>query len=467
MTEHLRPVFHPEWGRVHPMRESKQATHVWQHLYNPEERWDALVGTDIQVLASAAEQQGAPPPPRLRPGQARPQLPRVSKRCYILLKEHHDAYYAPVYLRELDAARTQWAVQTRETRSLLCCTPRGVLIAVSHSHPRAVLTAYRPSLPVSEPGDGSDADYQVIARSHWEGLTMPDDSTWKRGLLRELEEAGRQQPRRALDAWRLARAIGHGRALVVRAPGIVPHLDSAEALLARHRQDVIYLLEGRLRSDASVAGLDAALEAAEPHEVQEQLVSLADFLVVFEVLDQQVESHSLQERIQRILKSWPPKLTGFDLLAQAWLETAGPTVRPLWASVLAAQTTLSARTGGMLDQPADALGTRVRRRIQEAISLTRVWPAAAYASSGIDLGPEPLELHRWDEAVLSLTPSEDLQTLMLQVSGLGRRELPSGTRDGIPLEFIRDEFDAWLTDALPGAYLITLRDTDLEFNLVG
>jgi hypothetical protein len=109
-------------------------------------------------------------------------------------------------------------------------------------------------------------------------------------------------------------------------------------------------------------------------------------------------------------------------------------------------------------------GSRVRRLL-EAISLATVLPRAALASSGIDLGPEPVELHRWGEAVLELTLGPDLETPMLQVSGTEGAEEPRGTREGTPLVFSRDEFKVWLAEALPGKHHVTLRGETVEFTL--
>jgi hypothetical protein len=116
-------------------------------------------------------------------------------------------------------------------------------------------------------------------------------------------------------------------------------------------------------------------------------------------------------------------------------------------------------------RPAQAAGTHLRR-ILEAISLARVIPQAAFASSGIDLGPEPVVLHRWGEAVLELTLRSDLKTPVLQVSGAVGGEAPRGTRDGAPLAFVRDEFQAWLAEAHPGLHCISLRGERVEFTLI-
>ncbi|MHA7631606.1 hypothetical protein [Corallococcus sp. M7] len=460
MTHALRPIHHRFGGIVHPMRDNKQATHVWQHLYNPEERWDALVGVDIKALRATAEELGCPPqPPRQRQKSSRLRLPKIPKSCYELLKKHHDAHYGPAYLRELDDSRTEWGIQHRESKELLCCTPRGVLVAIDRKHPPAVVTAFRPDLPFHSDGDADDAAYQQTAHERWVGATMRERSAWTQGLIRELERVGQQPPQRTADAWRLVRTLGHARALRTHEPELVPGLDAAEALWERHRQDISSLLTGKLRTEAIQAGLELAFDALDPHDLQDRLLALADLVVVFEVLGQSAEAERILDDTRRRFDSWPPELTGFGELAQARLETSGSTVRRFWTAVLDAQTAPALKASSK-----EPLGDRVIR-ILEAISLTRIHPPGAYASSGIELGPEPVELHQRGEALLSLTVGPDLRTPMLQVSGLTGNDVPLGTRNGVTLEFTQDEFDAWLTDALPGDYRIALQDEWVEFTV--
>lgn len=468
MPKTLLPVFHPDWGSVNPMRETERATHVWQHLYNPEERWDALVGTEIQSLRSAAEQRGCPPlPPKSPRDQARPRLPKVPKPCYVLLKDHHDAYYGPAYLHELGQSGTEWGVQVLEHQHLLCCTPRGVLVAVGNSHPRMVLTAFRPDLPFDSGSTADDITYHQVAHERWEGSTMRDNSTWKRGLVRALEQAGEQPPQRTADAWRLVRAIGHARALAQREPDVASRLGAAEALLERHRQDISQLLVGKLRTEALLAGLESALAAQEPHETQDRLLALADILVVSEVLGDSSEIEHIHDRVQQLIAPWPSGLTGFEHLARARLETSSSAVQTFWKAILAARPLAQnpfAQMAPSTEPPLTYLGMRVIR-ILEAFSLAQALPPAASASSGIDLGPAPVEIYRQGERALVLTVGDDLRTVVLQVSGLGSNDAPQGTRDGIPISFARDEFGAWLVKVQPGMYLITLRDEVVKFPL--
>ncbi|MGE6759948.1 hypothetical protein ACQKGO_18180 [Corallococcus interemptor] len=440
------------------MRDQTQATHVWQHLYNPEERWNALVGTDIDALRTAAEVLGCPPqPPRQRTTYSRPQLPKVPRHCYALLKTHHDDHYGPAYLRELGEPGTEWGIQDRETQELLCCSPRGVLIAVGRKLSATVLTAFRPDLPFDSEGDADDETYHQTAHERWVGATtMRETSAWTQSLIQELEKVSREPPRRTADAWRLVRSLGHGRALRTREPALLPALDAAEALWARHRQGISSLLEGKLRTEAMQTGLALAFEAREPYALQDRLLALADLLVAFEVLGQPQEVERVLDETRELFASWPPELTGFGQLAHARIATSDAAVRRFWTAVLDAQRIPVAKA-----PPRESVGARVTR-ILGSFSLTRLHAPGAYASSGIHLGPAPLELHQQGEVRLSLTVGTDLRTPMLQVTGLAR---PQGTRDGLPLEFQQDEFGAWLTDALPGHYLLLLQDEPVEFTI--
>lgn len=285
---------------------------------------------------------------------------------------------------------------------------------------------------------------------------MRETSPWTQSLIQELEKVSRQPPRRTADAWRLVRTLGHGRALRSREPALLPALDAAEALWTRHRQDISHLLEGKLRTEAIQAGLALAFENREPHALQDRLLALADLLVVFEVLGQPQEVERILNEARKVFASWPPELTGFGQLAHARLATSDSAVWRFWTAVLDAQRIPVANA-----PPRETVGARVTR-ILESISLTRLHAPGAYASSGIHLGPAPVELHQQGGIRLSLTVGTDLRTPMLQVTGLAEVQ---GTRDGLPLEFKRDEFDAWLTDALPGHYLLLLQDEQVEFTL--
>lgn len=117
--------------------------------------------------------------------------------------------------------------------------------------------------------------------------------------------------------------------------------------------------------------------------------------------------------------------------------------------------------------PRVGLGDRVRR-LAEAISIGVVAPLQiAYASAGVDLGPDPGVIGEVGGARLELAIAADLISPILQVSGPGAGAPPSGTRDGIPLTFAFDEFGAWIAEAKPGVHRVTVDGDTLEFDLAG
>ncbi|MFL5346645.1 MAG: hypothetical protein ACJ8AT_17835 [Hyalangium sp.] len=333
MTESLRPVFHPQWGNVYPIRDNKQATHVWQHLYNPIEHWDELARVEIRPLFLAAKEKGCPdPPPTPAWGESRDSLPHVPKPCYALLKKHHDQYYGPAYLRELGSPKTLWGAKPE---SLLCCTPRGVLVAVKRAAPCMVRTAFRPDLPIHDSAGVDDDDYYQEAHHRWEKDMTSMSSSWKRGVLRELTEASRQPPQRTFEAWRLVRAIGHARPLAAKEPELAAPLLAAEALLARDESEITRLLQGRLRTDEILDGLRASLSAHDVDEARDRLLAVEDLLVVNEVLGLGAEIARIQERLQTILSPSSRTLVSFAPLAHARLPVSGQAGQALWNALLA------------------------------------------------------------------------------------------------------------------------------------
>ncbi|MFY0528752.1 hypothetical protein ACN28I_38170 [Archangium gephyra] len=345
------PVSRPPWGEIHPLPWSLRATKVWQHLYNSMERWDGLVGTDIQTLVREAEGQGCPPPPETSgPGRPRPQLPQgVPAACTELLRRHHDTWYGPAYMRELAHPESREGIQKKkELRRLMFCTPRGVLVSVGMDPPVSVVTAFRPDLPADlSGGDGSeprDEDYYQEARSRWSRLvntlvnTMSEQDAWKAEVLREIEEPRGQPPSRTREAWAWIRAIGHARGLVAREPEVALPLQAAEQSLARHRPDAVRLLKGRLRVEPLLAHLESSLAGAQSEETQDALLALEDLLVVAEVLGFDEQLGHLLGELSRLTRWWRSSLAGFESWARDRQEVSGPAARRFWDTVITAAT---------------------------------------------------------------------------------------------------------------------------------
>jgi hypothetical protein len=341
----LSPVSRPPLGEIHPLPWSLQATKVWQHLYNSDERWDGLVGADIQKLVREAERQGCPPPPKTPGrGKPRPRLPHdVPPACTELLRQHHNTYYGPAYLEELARQESRGGTQKTPPRRLMFYTPRGVLVSVGLEPPVSVVTAFRPDLPTDlSSGEGSeprDEDYHQEARSRWSRLVkMSDQGAWKAEVLRELEETSRQPPSRTMEAWAWIRAIGHARGLVAREPEVAMRLRSAEQLLAHHRPDAVRLLKGRLRVEPLLARLESSLEDAQSEEAQDGLLALEDLLVVAEVLGFEGEVEHLLGELSRIAWRWRSSLADFTPWARERHEVSGPAAQRLWDTVITAAT---------------------------------------------------------------------------------------------------------------------------------
>ncbi|WP_309895693.1 hypothetical protein [Archangium sp.] len=323
------------------MQHGERATHVWQHLYNPVERWEALVGRDIHSLRSESERCGCPP---FAAEDSRKGLPReVASRCVTLLERHHDEYYGPAYMSELASKSTLSGRQRKNPRRLLCCTPRGVLVSVGLIPPISVLTALRPD-PTFKDFSGSDADYHREARKRWsKGVHMAVPSTWKAEVLQELTAASEMTPSQTSEAWSLAWAIGHARALAAANPEIRIPLHAAETHLAHHRVRVEQLLEGALRIEPLLSGLEASLHAGQSDEAQDKLFALEDILVVAEVLGFTHHIQHILTDVSRQVAPSPSVLAGFEPLAQQRLEVSGPAAQQLWRTVIEASARVPVR----------------------------------------------------------------------------------------------------------------------------
>ncbi|WP_426730667.1 hypothetical protein [Myxococcus faecalis] len=398
----LKPISLLPWGQVHPIQNSSRATHTWQHLYNPAERWDELVGMDIRVLRHEAEQCSCPPPP----GEERKQLPKVARFCLALLGRHHDGYYGPAYLRELAHEGTRTGRQY-DSQRLLCCTPRGVLISIGLAPPTSVLTAFRPDLPLKS-STGTDEEYFQAANQRWRRWvrTMSSPGTWKAEVIRALVVARQRPPTQPEEAWALSWAIGHGRTLSAGEPEVAAPLQEAERLLEEYRLRLVALLKEELRVAPLLAGLESSLEAGLPEEAQDRLLALEDVLVVAEVLGFEKHVQHILTEVSRLASRWPPALAGFDEMARQRLGASGGAASSFWQAVLTAASRVPAiRLPEMLQtwidriDEARALLGRGAAELVERFGMTHVQLAPqvvlGHAAPAFDVHVEGVCPHDW------------------------------------------------------------------------
>lgn len=325
----LKPVFLDRWGHVAPMPWSGRAHHVWKHFYSHVQRWDLLANVDLGQLLRASEECGCP---RRLPFS---EVPCAGERCLELLRQHHDEHYGPTYLDELGHKDTLSARQVGEDKqdSLLCCTPRGVLIAVSLSPPFSVRSAFRPN-PPHDDSTGSDAGYYKKALRKWEkgvGMAVPGAS--KNQLLEELDAIAKAPVATTDDAWDLVWAIAYGRVLAPRSPDVAARLRSAEAHFESHRQQVIQLLQGKLRVEPLLSALEASLRDGDVDEARDVLLTLEDVLAVSEVLGFDAHVQRILAEVSRQVAPAPATLAGFAALARQRLDLAGTAAHTLWSTV--------------------------------------------------------------------------------------------------------------------------------------
>ncbi|MFY0566433.1 hypothetical protein ACN28E_21710 [Archangium lansingense] len=475
--------------RIDP--ESQRFYKVRKHLLNPIERWHLVC-------------PGLPPAPRdeaLRAGcsprclqEGFYQFELASEGCRRHVLGAHDLHFEPAYWRAFDSAvkSDYLAFAFKKNHKALAAGDEGVFVVLSRARGSSrwrVMTAYRPAPRRQDGPPGKNSSFLNAARRKWLRKTtqpakarMSVSPTWSDPLAEELGaflDRLEHESVEALDVHDAARVL----ALMARAEQLGSS-SSLEALLRRGLPHISGL--AALAPPEEVKPLLMELDAAcqegdDPHGLlHDVLLDLDDWLSVAVFLEHHgvplpaaanatARNHAVQFAATHLARS--PELAA--PLADWALARAGSLepepgasggnpyaqVIALWQAVVRASSTAHSAL-----RPTESPGTRLRR-ILDAISLAQVIPQAAFASSGIDLGPKPVELHRWGNAVLELTIGSDLQSPMLQVSGTQGGETPEGTRDGAPLVFTRDEFQAWLAEARPGQHHISLRGETVEFTL--
>jgi hypothetical protein len=502
-------------GRIDP--ESERFYKVRKHLMNPRECWHLVCPGLPPDLRAEAMRAGCSAF-CLRKDVYQFELAPEGCRGYVL--GAHDLHFEPAYRRALESAVKSGyiAFAFKKRDEALAVGDDGVFVVLYREHGSGrwrVRTAYRRSPRPKDGPRGTNEAFLQAARRKWnEKTTQPTKTrmsvspTWSDTLAKELGlflDRIEREHLESLDVHDMARVLVlMARAEQLGSPGLL------QALLRRGLPHIARLAALAPLEEASPLLLeldDACQEGDDPHGLlHDVLLDLDDWLSVAVLL----EHHGVpmpaaakalaRDQVVRFvtarlalsaeqvapLADWALSRAG-SLKPEPGASSGEPyaQVLALWQAVVdavlsevaeAAPVALPPEESAVEEvaralvtahpaaRPTESPGTHVMR-ILGAISLARVIPRAAFASSGIDLGPEPVELHRWEEAVLVLTIGTDLQTPMLQVSGTRSGETPQGTRDGEPLVFIRDEFQAWLAEARPGLHHISLRAETVELTL--
>ena len=475
--------------RIDP--ESQRFYKVRKHLMDPLQCWHLVCA-------------GLPPDPRdeaMRAGCSVHclrkdvyQFERVSEGCRRHVLGAHDLHFEPAYWRAFDSAvkSGHLAFAFEKKHEALAAGDEGVFVVLSRGRGSGrwrVMTAYRPVPRRQDGPPGKNSSFSNAARRKWLHKTtqpakarMRVSPTWSDPLAEELGALLDRIERERLDALDVHDAA---RVLVLLARAGQPGSStSLEALLRRglpHLPGLAALAPPEEVKPLLTELAAACQEGDDPLGVlHDVLLDLDDWLSVAVFLEQHgvplpaAASAAARDEAVRFaatcLARAPEQAAPLADWALARVGSLEPKsgasggephaqVMALWQAVVHAPATVHPAP-----RPTGSLEARLRR-ILDSVSLARVIPRDAFASSGIDLGPEPVELHRWGDAKLELSIGPDLQTPVLQVSRTQGDEAPWGTRDGTPLTFTRDEFQAWLAEARPGLHQVSLRGETVEFTL--
>ncbi|GMU01588.1 hypothetical protein KH5H1_57080 [Corallococcus caeni] len=475
--------------RIDP--ESQRFYKVRKHLMEPIECWHLVC-------------PGLPPDPRNEARRAGCSELCLQKDIYRFelasdgCRQHvlgaHDLHFEPAYWRAFDSAvkSGHLAFAFKKNHVAMAAGDEGVFVVLSRERGSVrwrVNTAFRPEPRRQDGPPGRNQSFLNAARRKWLAKTtqpakarMRMSPTWSDPLAQELGaflDRIEQERMEALDVHDAARVL----VLMARAE----QLGSSESLKSLLRRGLPHIsglatLAPPDEVKPLLVELDAACQAGDDSHgvLHDVLLDLDDWLSVAMFLEHHgvplpaianaaARDHVVRFAATRLALSpeQAAPLADWALARAGSLEpepspSSGDPYAPvmaLWQAVVRASA-----TAHQVKRPTESLGAHLVR-ILDAISLTGVIPRDAFASSGIDLGPEPVEIHRWGDAVLELTIGQDLRTPVLQVSGTEGDEAPRGTRDGTPLTFTRDEFQAWLAEARPGLHHVSLRGKTVEFTL--
>lgn len=304
---------HPSIGDVEPMPPWIQPTKTWRHLHSPSERWENLVGRELERLADSARRCGCPPRDASSPQT------EFGKDCAGALRSQHDNYWRAAYGAELMATTTTCGRSVWDQRWILA-SARGVYLVVAPKQPAVVITAYRPH-PLGLNVLWSERDFVAATRHRFEKET---------GMRRDTLSSLRSEP--ADDAgsvWRLAVAIADARELEGD-PELRAALNPAEARLAA--------LPVPLRSAALPDGgvvvdeCEAAIRE-DDGDPTGALLGLADAVAATQILASEEAARGLVERLAVVLDWMPSAWAEYGTFAATVARTSAGAVREFWEAV--------------------------------------------------------------------------------------------------------------------------------------
>lgn len=300
---------HPTIGRFSSMPEGLQPGKVWRHLHSPNEHWFELVGADTDALRAAARAGGCPP------WRGSGLYPEFSESCAVVLRDHHDRFWAEAYGRLLLDPSARYGRSKADNRWLVLA-PHGVYGVIAPGRPSWVLTIYRPHLRgLNVRLTEEHFAYEAAAR--WRKETEMPTSGSRSELARRVPDTA--------GLWRLAKVIGETES-------------SAEPDLVAARRDAETWLRATPGAQLAAAVPDRAallddLEEAlgdENADVVGALLGIEDAVVVTSVLAGNRARDELVSALGDLLDWAPPSWSRLAALPAMRRAAGAPSALSFW-----------------------------------------------------------------------------------------------------------------------------------------
>lgn len=318
----MRPTRRDDLGEILPIDVRQRPRKVLKHFYNPRERWDALVGSDVAALVAEARAAGVDD----APGEDADPEPKA--RGTIVLQRHHDLHYGPAYLDALAAGTTRWASQPVVGPSrALACSAEGVLIAFDRGPRCKVVTAFRPDLPLRSVHP-TEQDFAIEARRRWRYMVERSERALEAQDLADALDGDRGD---LASAWRLAVAVG--RARLATSGGAGEAVAQAEARLAALDRATRDALLASFDEGSLLDTLVDAVQEGDGAEVLDRLVALEDALAAAAALGDDALAERLAEEAAVRASCAGPELVGLAAHAEARASVTTAVLSRYWREV--------------------------------------------------------------------------------------------------------------------------------------
>ena len=276
--------------------EYSKKKHTRKHFYDPDERWEDFCSN---------------PTPRM--------LSKMSEEHPYLVLQHHNHYYAPVYIGELRNPKTDIGF-SKEKESYIAATPRGILLYI---HPELyVSTAFRPDVRFFDHHTVEDfrkeaerrmRRYCMKKEQHMPTITFPkDDVSHVRMLWWPLME---------MNSLLLKDA---------RTPEENDWIIQQKNILQDRKKEFCTILKSGLKTEVYLQRFQTAIEVHDQELLKEQCHALAEILAAYTLCEDIDEIEKILSAVEEECLFWPDSFQGCILFFRDQKQNALPLVQKLW-----------------------------------------------------------------------------------------------------------------------------------------